>query len=107
MCREDLRIRRGGEAAAGRAPVIAATGSQSLAETKMLTDHAVKTGVAALLIVTPYYIKPPQRGLVRYYGEAMKGHAIPWMIYHIPGRAAVSGTLETLRKISRPRKGNL
>jgi len=89
------------EAAAGRTPVIAATGSQSLAETKILTDHAVRAGAAALLIVTPYYIKPPQRGLVRYYLEVLHGHDMPWMIYHIPGRTAVSITLETLREISR------
>lgn len=88
------------ETAAGRAPVIAATGSQSLAETKALTDHAVKSGVDALLIVTPYYIKPPQRGLIRFYLEVMQDHDIPWMIYHIPGRTAVSVTLETLIEIS-------
>jgi 4-hydroxy-tetrahydrodipicolinate synthase len=47
------------DAAAGRVPVVAATGSQSLAETEALTDHAVRAGVDALLIVTPYYSKPP------------------------------------------------
>ncbi|MBT5344483.1 MAG: 4-hydroxy-tetrahydrodipicolinate synthase, partial [Acidiferrobacteraceae bacterium] len=57
------------ETVAGRVPVVAATGSQSLAETKLLTDHAVTAGVDALLIVTPYYIKPPQRGLIEYYLE--------------------------------------
>src|SRR3954470_16759948 len=51
-------------AAAGRIPVVAATGSQSLAETEILTDHAARAGADALLIVTPYYSKPPQRGLV-------------------------------------------
>ena len=52
------------EIAKGRVPVVAATGSQSLAETKVLTAHAVKAGVDALLIVTPYYSRPPQRGIV-------------------------------------------
>ena len=85
------------ETAAGRVPVVAATGSQSLAETDVLTRHAVKAGVDALLIVTPYYIKPPQRGLVRYYLEVTERHDTPWMIYHIPGRTAVSVTLGTLK----------
>ena len=55
------------EAAAGRVPVVAATGSQSLAESRVLTEHALEAGVDSLLIVTPYYIRPPQRGLVAYY----------------------------------------
>src|SRR5215468_10329463 len=72
------------ETAAGRVPVVAATGSQSLAESRVLTEHAVAAGVDALLIVTPYYIRPPQRGLVQYYLELASGHDLPWMIYHIP-----------------------
>ena len=52
------------ETANGRIPVVAATGSQSLAETEVLTQHAVQAGVDALLIVTPYYIRPPQRGVI-------------------------------------------
>ena len=87
------------ETAAGRVPVVAATGSQSLAETDVLTRHAVKAGVDALLIVTPYYIKPPQRGLVRYYLEVTERHDTPWMIYHIPGRTAVSVTLDTVQAL--------
>jgi 4-hydroxy-tetrahydrodipicolinate synthase len=80
-------------------PVVAATGSQSFADTKVLTDHAVKAGVDALLIVTPYYSVPPQRGMVRYYLELTDGIDTPWMIYHIPGRAAVSVTVDTVKEI--------
>lgn len=87
------------ETAAGRVPVVAATGSQSLAESRMLTEHAVEAGADALLIVTPYYIRPPQRGLVEYYLELMRSHTTPWMIYHIPGRTAVSVTIDTLKTI--------
>ena len=83
----------------GRVPVVAATGSQSLAETERLTDHAVSAGADALLVVTPYYIRPPQRGLVRYYVELAARHETPWMIYHIPGRAAVSVTVESLQQL--------
>jgi 4-hydroxy-tetrahydrodipicolinate synthase len=87
------------EAVGGRVPVVAATGSQSLVETRELTRHAVEAGADALLIVTPYYIRPPQRGLVEYYLEIAAHHELPWMIYHIPGRTAVSVTLDTLRAI--------
>ena len=83
----------------GRVPVVAATGSQSLAETEVLTHHAVKAGVDALLVVTPYYIRPPQRGLVQYYLTLAAQHDTPWMIYHIPGRAAVNVTLESMQQI--------
>jgi 4-hydroxy-tetrahydrodipicolinate synthase len=89
------------EAAAGKAPIVAATGSQSFAETEALTRHAAKAGADALLIVTPYYIRPPQRGLVQYYVEMGKLTKLPWMIYHIPGRAAISVTLETVREIAK------
>ena len=84
------------ETANGKVPIVAATGSQSLAETKVLTRHAVNAGVDALLIVTPYYIRPPQRGLIEYYLSLASQHEVPWMIYHIPGRTAVSVTLDTM-----------
>jgi 4-hydroxy-tetrahydrodipicolinate synthase len=84
------------EAAGGRTPVIAATGSQSLAETQALTKHAAQAGADALLIVTPYYIRPPQRGLIEYFVEVTKPYETPWMVYHIPGRTAVSVSIETL-----------
>src|SRR5262245_408993 len=57
------------EVTAGRVPVVAATGSQSLAESRVLTEHAIEAGADSLLVVTPYYIRPPQRGLVAYYLE--------------------------------------
>ena len=84
---------------AKRVPVVAATGSQSLAETKQLTEHAAKAGADALLIVTPYYTRPPQRGLVAYYLELAKISDLPWMVYHIPGRTAVGVTLDTLKEL--------
>ncbi len=87
------------QTAARRVPVVAATGSQSLAETRRLTEHAAHAGVDALLIVTPYYIRPPQRGLVDYYLELASISQLPWMVYHIPGRAAISVTLDTLKEL--------
>jgi 4-hydroxy-tetrahydrodipicolinate synthase len=83
----------------GRVPVVAATGSQSLAETELLSQHAVKAGADALLIVTPYYIRPPQRGLVEYYLRLASQHDTPWMIYHIPGRTAINVTLDSMKEL--------
>ncbi|WP_233838899.1 4-hydroxy-tetrahydrodipicolinate synthase [Paraburkholderia sp. ZP32-5] len=94
------------EAAAGRVPVLAATGSQSHAETVELTEHADKAGVDGMLIVTPYYIRPPQRGLVEYYADIGARTEKPLLIYHIPGRAAVSMELATVKAI-RERVPNL
>ena len=51
--------------------------------------------------MTPYYIRPPQRGIVAYYLEATKGIDLPWMVYHIPGRTAVSVAVETLVELKK------
>mgnify|MGYP003666010778 CR=1 FL=1 len=83
----------------GRVPVVAATGSQSLAETEALTSHAAKAGADALLVVTPYYIRPPQRGLIEYYLQVASSHETPWMIYHIPGRTAINVTLDSMKTL--------
>jgi 4-hydroxy-tetrahydrodipicolinate synthase len=82
-----------------RVPVVAATGSQSLRETRELTEHAARAGADSLLIVTPYYIRPPQRGLVAYYLDVAGISQLPWMVYHIPGRTAVSVTLDTMKEL--------
>lgn len=83
----------------GRIPVVAATGSQSLAETSALTAHAAEVGADALMIVTPYYIRPPQRGLVEYYLAVTAPYDVPWMVYHIPGRTAVGITIDSLKAL--------
>jgi 4-hydroxy-tetrahydrodipicolinate synthase len=87
------------EVVRGRVPVVAATGSQSIWESRLLTEHAAQAGADALLIVTPYYSRPPQRGLVAYYLEVTRGIDLPWMIYHIPGRTAVSVTVDTVKEL--------
>ena len=87
------------DVAGKRVPVVAQTGSQSLADTLVLTEHANKAGADALLVVTPYYIRPPQRGLVAYYVEVCSRTELPVMIYHIPGRTAINVTLDTVAQI--------
>jgi 4-hydroxy-tetrahydrodipicolinate synthase len=80
--------------------LVAATGSQSFAETVELTAQAEKCGADAVLVVTPYYIRPPQRGLVEYFVAIGRRTALPLLIYHIPGRAAVSVAVETVARIA-------
>ena len=88
------------KAAAGRIAVVAATGSQSLAETLELTEAAEEAGARAALVVTPYFVKPPPRGLVEYYVEVGRRTRLPILIYHIPGRAAVELKPETIARIA-------
>ena len=88
------------ETVGGKTQIVAATGSQSHAETVALTDHATRAGADGLLIVTPYYLRPPQRGLVKYYVDLAERTPLPVMVYHIPGRAAVGVTLDTFRRIA-------
>jgi len=87
------------EAAAGRLPVVAATGGQSHAESLTLAEQAERAGAHALLVVTPYYIKPPQRGLVEYFVDLAQRTSLPLLIYHIPGRAGVSLEVDTMARI--------
>ncbi|HLZ12174.1 MAG TPA: 4-hydroxy-tetrahydrodipicolinate synthase [Candidatus Acidoferrum sp.] len=88
------------EVVAKRIPVVAATGSQSFAETVELSTQAEKAGADALLVVTPYYIKPSQRGLTEYFVSVGQRTELPLMIYHIPGRAAVSVKASTVARIA-------
>jgi 4-hydroxy-tetrahydrodipicolinate synthase len=84
----------------GRIQVIAATGSASYAETLRLTTEAEAAGADAALVVTPYYIKPSQKGLVDYFVALGRRVKLPLMIYHIPGRAAVSIKAQTVCRIA-------
>jgi 4-hydroxy-tetrahydrodipicolinate synthase len=85
---------------AGRIPVVAATGSQSHAETVSLTERAAVAGADAVMVVTPYFSKPPQRGLVEYYCDLGRRVDAPLLVYHIPGRAAVSVDVATMEQIA-------
>jgi 4-hydroxy-tetrahydrodipicolinate synthase len=84
----------------GRVPVVAATGSQSHDETARLTVHAAAVGVDAVLVVTPYYVKPPQRGLVEFFRDIGARTDAPLLAYHIPGRTAVDLPPSTVEQIA-------
>ena len=82
-----------------RVPVVAQTGSQSHADSVELTEFANKAGADALLILTPYFIRPPQRGVVEYFVDLGKRTNLPMMMYHIPGRSAFKVEMATLQAI--------
>ena len=88
------------QAAAKRIPVAAATGSQSHAETIALSEFADKAGADALVIVTPYYVRAPQRGVAEYYIDLGRRTKLPFLMYHIPGRTAFTVELATLERIA-------
>jgi 4-hydroxy-tetrahydrodipicolinate synthase len=86
----------------GRVPVIAGTGSNSTAEAVRLTDNAKKTGADGALVITPYYNKPTQEGLYRYYRTIAEEVDIPIVMYNVPGRTGVNllpGTVAKLAEI--------
>ncbi|MBL8661147.1 MAG: 4-hydroxy-tetrahydrodipicolinate synthase [Rhodospirillales bacterium] len=87
-------------AVAGRAPVIAGTGSNATAEAIALTQHAEKAGADAALIVTPYYNKPGQEGLYRHYKAIHDATALPIIIYNIPGRCVIDMSVETMARLA-------
>ncbi len=88
------------EAAKGRAPVIAGTGSNSTEEAVMLTRHAMEAGADAALIVTPYYNKPTQEGLYQHYKAIHDAVEIPIIIYNIPGRCIVDMSVDTMKRLA-------
>ena len=89
------------EAVAGRAPVVAGTGSNSTEEAISLTRHAKRAGADAALVVTPYYNKPTQEGLYAHYRAIHDAVDLPLIIYNIPGRSVVDMTPETMGRLAR------
>jgi 4-hydroxy-tetrahydrodipicolinate synthase len=89
------------EAAAGRVPVIAGTGSNSTAEAVELTRHAKQAGADAALVVTPYYNKPTQAGLELHFRAIADAVDLPVIIYNIPPRSVVDMSVETMARLSR------
>jgi 4-hydroxy-tetrahydrodipicolinate synthase len=88
------------EVVAGRAPVIAGTGSNSTAEAISLTRHAARAGADAALVVTPYYNKPTQEGLYAHYKAIHDAADLPIIIYNIPGRSVIDMTPETMGRLA-------
>jgi 4-hydroxy-tetrahydrodipicolinate synthase len=83
------------DAARGRVPVIAGTGSNSTSEAIDLTRHAKRAGAAGALVVNPYYNKPTQEGLYRHFRAIADTVDIPIIVYNIAGRTAVNVETDT------------
>jgi 4-hydroxy-tetrahydrodipicolinate synthase len=84
------------EAARGKGKVIAGTGTYDTAETIELTREAQAAGVDATLVVTPYYNRPPQAGLMAHFTEVAESTDLPVLLYNIPGRTACTIEVETM-----------
>ena len=92
------------KAAAGRVPVIAGAGSNNTAEGIRLIRHAERVGATAALVVTPYYNKPTQAGLIAHFRALHDCCTLPIIIYNIPGRSVVDmnpATMGDLAKLPR------
>lgn len=89
------------EAAKGRVPVIAGTGSNNTAEAISLQKHAKEAGAAAGLVVTPYYNKPMQSGLLAHFKAIHDAVELPIIIYNIPGRSVIDMSVETMAELAK------
>ncbi len=88
------------KAVAGRVPVIAGAGSNNTLEGIRLIQHAEKVGADAALVVTPYYNKPTQRGLIAHFTALHDCCDLPIIIYNIPGRSVVDMIPETMGELA-------
>src|SRR5262245_40500270 len=92
------------EVAAKRVPVIAGAGSNNTTEAIELAQHAEQAGADALLVVTPYYNKPTQKGLFAHFSAIAEAVALPIFIYNIPGRSVIDMSPETMGKLAKAHK---
>ena len=94
-------FRLGMEAAAGRCKIIAGTGGNCTARAAELSAEAARLGVDALLVVTPYYNKTTQPGLVRHYQTVCEAAGIPVIVYNVPARTGMDIGLDACRELAR------
>lgn len=92
------------EVAAGRVPVIAGAGSNNTREAIDLAQHAEKAGADALLVVTPYYNKPTQKGLIAHFAAIAEAVSMPIIIYNIPPRSVIDMSPETMGALAKAHK---
>ena len=88
------------QAARGRIPVIAGTGSNNTREAIRLTKHAKEAGADAALLISPYYNKPTQRGLYLHFKAVAEAVDLPLIVYNIASRTAVNIEPETFAQLA-------
>ncbi|HTS72465.1 MAG TPA: 4-hydroxy-tetrahydrodipicolinate synthase [Gaiellaceae bacterium] len=93
-------IRAALEAIGDRATVVAGTGTNSTAHSIELTRQAAQAGAHAVLVVTPYYNKPPQRAIAEHFGAVAAATELPVVAYNIPGRCVINIEPETMRRLA-------
>ena len=86
---------------AGRVPVIAGAGSNNTAEAIRFVEFAARIGADAALVVTPYYNKPTQRGMIAHFSTLHDCADVPIIIYNIPGRSIIDMTPATMGELAR------
>ena len=84
----------------GRATVVAGTGTYDTAHSIHLTEQATEIGVDGLLVVTPYYNKPPQRGIVEHFKAIAAASDRPIVVYNIPGRVVINIEPQTIERLA-------
>lgn len=94
-------IARACEIADGRIQIVAGTGSNSTAQTVRLSAAVHRLGIAGLLIVTPYYNKPTQQGMIEHFSHVADASEVPVILYNVPGRTAVDLLPESVVSLSR------
>lgn len=97
---KDRLLRAVGEAVGDRARIIAGVGTSDTRHSIELAGAAEKAGVDGLLVVTPYYNKPPQAGLLAHFGAVADATGLPVMVYDIPGRTGMPVATETLVRLA-------
>ncbi|XVQ88284.1 4-hydroxy-tetrahydrodipicolinate synthase [Microbispora siamensis] len=97
---KDRILRAVVEAVGDRATVVAGAGTNDTRHSVELAKAAERAGAHGLLVVTPYYNKPPQEGLLRHFTAVADATGLPVMLYDIPGRAGVPITIETLFRLA-------
>ncbi|MBF4499991.1 4-hydroxy-tetrahydrodipicolinate synthase [Savagea sp. SN6] len=89
------------DAAKGRVPIIAGTGSYNTAESIEMTKEAEELGVDGVMLVVPYYNKPNQPAMYRHFSTIAEETKLPVLLYNIPGRSGVNMTAETTIALSK------
>ena len=97
---KDRLLRAVLEAVGDRAHVLAGVGTNDTAHTVELAMAAERAGARGLLVVTPYYNKPPQTGLIAHFSAVADATGLPAMLYDIPGRSGVAIATETLLRLA-------
>ena len=97
---KDRLLRTVLNAVGDRATIVAGVGTNDTAHTLELARQAELAGAHGLLLVTPYYNKPPQEGLIRHFTQVADGTGLPAMLYDIPGRTGTAIATETLLRLA-------